>query len=1378
MALKKPSDLFGVRKVSQIVEEIDRLETTEDIHNSNDNSSSGDLSVSLSASVIDEIFDKFQERIEKTYISKIENTHENDVRSVYEELAKCKKLINTTELRVEGRVSTLKKELCERIDERITHAQQTIKELYRSEITQIKKLSNDIRLVEEYIARNSNKIIDLKNQINEELQKRPVSIDKIEDKINLVAESYQNLSENLDEGLLNEPTTKDPVDNTQFVTSDQLKDHYRLFLNRIQEQLSTFGGGGEVRLQYLDDVVGIATNAAAYDGKFLKYNHSLKKFEFVTVSSGGEYSNSNVDTHLNTSTASTGEVLSWNGSDYDWVTQSDVWTEGSGSDIYYNGGGYVGIGTTNPLSALDVYGDFIAEGELHAFFGDLVTDDIFPNNVDVWYNLNVNGISTLGNVEVSSGIVTATTLSGVVTYYGDGSNLTGVSTFSGNYNDLSNTPTIPSDTGDLTNNVGFITSGSLSGLASEAFVGLATAGLASEAFVGLATAGLASEAFVGLATAGLTTEAKTNSLQAQINSLGNNLNIIGFYDAAVGVVTSLTVIGETRGYISVGNTLPSVGITTGDYLIVSTSGGNVGVASYISLGISSVFPGDWIVGVGNSEWNILSYSQQVVAPRATNADFADTLKSDSSVNTSGIITAGSFYGSGANLTGLTGASIGTYGDATNSAQITVDANGRITSIAQTAIVGAGSTTSEWTLGANGTSDYTFTGPGLTGAENDPTLYLVRGQTYRFKNTMGAHPFRIQSTVNGSVGTQYNDGITNNDVSNGTLIWKVQFDAPKVLYYQCTSHPSMGGAIFIIGENEVSPSYTDLSVSGILTVNQGRIQADAASNLRFGNIAAGSGSDRNIAIGDQVLGSLSGGSGRNIGIGELSLNNTGTGAYNIGVGIKAGQLISGGSYNVVLGGYDGNSGNLDIRTLSNRVVIADGEGNIRQYIDSSGKVGINTTVLTETLTVAGVVSATSFYGTVPSSQLSGALPAIDGSALINVTGTGSGVVIKNNASPVGTAATIDFGSGLNVSFASGIATVTGINTANINANTLNVTGISTFAGITTVTGPTLFSKQLSVSGISSIGGNIIVGHNPNTQGSGSIISDGAINLTGPNSTDSNSTIYQNIRLNRVGNSFRYDLEFHSNGYSSGDIGDFIFYKRIAQLGGGRAERMRLTGEDGNLTVNGSVTAASFSGSGAGLTSIPSSQLTGNLPAIDGSALLNVNATGDGVVVENNGTNVGSAKTINFDTGVDVTYSSGIATVTVTASGGSLQSRTTVSASTASIADNAVGLVTVTGFKSYALMKVGLSTAGWIRIYTDGASRTADASRSVGEDPLPGSGVIAEVVTTGISTEQKISPFTMGGNMDDPVDTTIYMSITNLSGTTQSINANLTILQLEA
>jgi hypothetical protein len=37
----------------------------------------------------------------------------------------------------------------------------------------------------------------------------------------------------------------------------------------------------------LDDIVGIATNSSAYDGKFLKYNHGIGKFEFDAVSGGG-----------------------------------------------------------------------------------------------------------------------------------------------------------------------------------------------------------------------------------------------------------------------------------------------------------------------------------------------------------------------------------------------------------------------------------------------------------------------------------------------------------------------------------------------------------------------------------------------------------------------------------------------------------------------------------------------------------------------------------------------------------------------------------------------------------------------------------------------------------------------------------------------------------------------------------------------------------------------------------------------------------------------------------------------------------------------------------------------------------------------------------
>ena len=123
------------------------------------------------------------------------------------------------------------------------------------------------------------------------------------------------------------------------------------------------------------------------------------------------------------------------------------------------------------------------------------------------------------------------------------------------------------------------------------------------------------------------------------------------------------------------------------------------------------------------------------------------------------------------------------------------------------------------------------------------------------------------------------------------------------------------------------------------------------------------------------------------------------------------------------------------------------------------------------------------------------------------------------------------------------------------------------------------------------------------------------------------------------------------------------------------------------------------------------------------------------------------------------------------------RGVVSGTTGSLAPNAIGNITITGHKSYLLMNVGLSTAGWFRLYTDSTSRTNDASRSLGLDPTPGSGVIAEVVTTGLSTSIKVSPFVPGGNMDSSPSTNMYVAIKNTSPTTQAITANLTILKLE-
>ena len=377
--------------------------------------------------------------------------------------------------------------------------------------------------------------------------------------------------------------------------------------------------------------------------------------------------------------------------------------------------------------------------------------------------------------------------------------------------------------------------------------------------------------------------------------------------------------------------------------------------------------------------------------------------------------------------------------------------------------------------------------------------------------------------------------------------------------------------------------------------------------------------------------------------------------------------------------------------------------------------------------------------------------------------------------------------------------------------------------------------------------------------------------------------------------------------------------------------------GDIDVTGIVTASNFSGSGAGLTSLQSPQLTGSLPAIDGKSLTgivttivagtNISVSGNGtgsvtvsasgggasgntVIVKDDGSTVGAAGTINFGSGVAVSaLSAGI--VTVTASGGSggvwssnaagintsakvgigtttadsfyelevqgnanitgfltattlrgavigdvtgnassatqlqtarniggvsfngtsainlpgvniagnqntsgtaanlsgtpnitvgtvassditstgvvtatsfdgsnvLKSRTIVTGSTPSIANNGIGNTDISGFKSYGLIQVGLSTAGWLRIYTDNAARANDVNRSVGEDPTPGDGVIADIVTTGVSTTKNITPFTLGGNLDNPVSDKIYVAVTNQSGTTQAISVNLTILKLE-
>lgn len=180
--------------------------------------------------------------------------------------------------------------------------------------------------------------------------------------------------------------------------------------------------------------------------------------------------------------------------------------------------------------------------------------------------------------------------------------------------------------------------------------------------------------------------------------------------------------------------------------------------------------------------------------------------------------------------------------------------------------------------------------------------------------------------------------------------------------------------------------------------------------------------------------------------------------------------------------------------------------------------------------------------------------------------------------------------------------------------------------------------------------------------------------------------------------------------------------------------------------------------------------------DGS---NLSGVGADVSIQDNGSGIGTARIINFGDYLDVSpiTSSGICTVTsVFVGSNQLGVRTDVSQTTGSIANEAVANIQFAGFKSYTLYEVRTSHAAWVTLYVNPATRTADASRNINTDPANGSGVVAEVITTGAQS-QLITPATIGFNYDNPATTTIYAKVVNKSGSTQNITVTLTILQLE-
>ena len=257
--------------------------------------------------------------------------------------------------------------------------------------------------------------LDVLEKKNAQLIERINHVEEVFSKINektLLTEDNPTLPGDPSTNNSDDPLT--PIDQ-KYVTLEQLQQHYKLFVQRVQTQLATIGGGGETRLRYLDDIVGIATNLSAYDGMYLGIDasNSAQPFVFSSVSGGGGGGTgaggtwSNYDS--NTGVTTTKKVKIQNNLEVTGVTTST--------------GGFVGnlTGTATGLSGTPDITIRNITGVAATFTGVLTYEDV--TNIDsvglitarsgikvLDEGINVVGVSTIstgvGTVHVGVGSTT------------------------------------------------------------------------------------------------------------------------------------------------------------------------------------------------------------------------------------------------------------------------------------------------------------------------------------------------------------------------------------------------------------------------------------------------------------------------------------------------------------------------------------------------------------------------------------------------------------------------------------------------------------------------------------------------------------------------------------------------------------------------------------------------------------------------------------------------------------------------------------------------------------------------------------------------------------------------------------------------------------
>ena len=89
---------------------------------------------------------------------------------------------------------------------------------------------------------------------------------------------------------------------------------------------------------------------------------------------------------------------------------------------------------------------------------------------------------------------------------------------------------------------------------------------------------------------------------------------------------------------------------------------------------------------------------------------------------------------------------------------------------------------------------------------------------------------------------------------------------------------------------------------------------------------------------------------------------------------------------------------------------------------------------------------------------------------------------------------------------------------------------------------------------------------------------------------------------------------------------------------------------------------------------------------------------------------------------------------------------------------------------------MNHAAWVTVYSSFVARTNDQSRAISTNPTPGSGVIAEIISNGPTT-QLITPAAAGFSSENPPTTLIPMKVANNGNSAVPVTVTLTLLQTE-